>query len=97
MQRSTLLVLLVCIGLIPLAATAGTGGTEFDTIYQTLLGWFQGTLGKIIALAAMGVGLAIGIVRQSVISVVVGIAMGMALYYGPTVLDGIVAAGLPLA
>ena len=86
------LVLMVAGGL----AVAGTGGTEFDTIYQTLLGWLQGTLGKIIALTALAVGLTIGIMRQSIMAVVVGVAMAMALYYGPTVIDGVVAAGLPL-
>jgi conjugal transfer pilus assembly protein TraA len=86
------LVLLAAGGL----ALAGTGGTEFDTIYQTLLGWIQGTLGKVIALTALAVGLTIGIMRQSIMAVVVGIAMSMALYYGPTVIEGVVAAALPL-
>ena len=38
-------------------AVAGTGGTEFDDIYTLLVGWTQGTLGKIIALGMFMVGL----------------------------------------
>jgi conjugal transfer pilus assembly protein TraA len=71
---------------------AGTGGSEFDDIYNLLVGWTQGTLGKIIALGMFMVGLAAGIVNQSIISVVIGIGGALALYYGPTVINGVVAA-----
>lgn len=71
---------------------AGTGGSEFDDIYNLLVGWTQGTLGKIISLGMFLVGLAAGIVNQSIISVVIGIGGALALYYGPTVINGVVAA-----
>lgn len=73
-------------------AMAGTAGTEFDDIYTLLVGWTQGTLGKIIALGMFMVGLAAGIVNQSIIAVVIGIGGALALYYAPTVIDGVVAA-----
>jgi conjugal transfer pilus assembly protein TraA len=73
-------------------AMAGTGGTEFDDIYTLLVGWTQGTLGKIISLSMLLVGLAGGIVNQSIISVVVGIGGALVLYYAPTVVNGVVAA-----
>lgn len=73
-------------------AMAGTGGTEFDDIYTLLVGWTQGTLGKIIALGMFMVGLSAGIVNQSIVSVVTGIGGALALYYGPTVINGVVAA-----
>ncbi|MDP1773972.1 MAG: TraA family conjugative transfer protein [Methylobacter sp.] len=73
-------------------AVAGTGGTEFDDIYTLLVGWTQGTLGKIIALGMFMVGLSAGIVNQSIVSVVIGIGGALALYYGPTVINGVVAA-----
>ena len=73
-------------------AMAGTGGTEFDDIHTLLVGWIQGTLGKIIALGIFMVGLSAGIVNQSIVSVVIGIDGALALYYGPTVINGVVAA-----
>lgn len=73
-------------------AMAGTGGTEFDDIYTLLVGWTQGTLGKIISLGMFLVGLSAGIVNQSIVSVVIGIGGALALYYGPNVINGVVAA-----
>lgn len=79
------------------AAYAGTGGNaEFGPVYTMIQGWFQGTLGKIIALSAMGVGLAWGVVKQSIMAVVTGIGSGLGVYYGPTVIDNLVVAAIPL-
>jgi conjugal transfer pilus assembly protein TraA len=71
---------------------AGTGGTEFKDIYSLLIGWSQGTLGKIIALGMFLVGLSAGIVNQSIVSVVVGLGGALAVYYGPTIIDNVVTA-----
>jgi conjugal transfer pilus assembly protein TraA len=73
-------------------AMAGTGGTEFDDIYTLLVGWTQGALGKVIALGMFMVGLAAGIVNQSIVAVVIGIGGALALYYAPTVISGVVSA-----
>jgi conjugal transfer pilus assembly protein TraA len=78
--------------LLSTEAMAGTGGTEFDDIYTLLVGWTQGTLGKIIALGMFMVGLSAGIINQSIVAVVVGIGGALALYYGPTVISGVVSA-----
>lgn len=76
-------------------ALAGTGGNaEFGTVYTTLQGWFQGTLGKIIALSSMGVGMAIGVVKQSIMAVVSGIGSGLGIYYGPNVIESLVVSAL---
>lgn len=76
------------------SAYAGTGGTEFDTVWTTLTDWSQGTLGRIIALALVITGLGIGVVRQSIMAVVVGIACGLSLYNAPTIVENIVGAVL---
>ncbi len=47
-------------------AMAGTGGTEFDDIYTLLVGWTQGTLGKIIALGMFMAGLFVCRYRQPI-------------------------------
>ena len=95
LSRKTAILATVATAALALSATdamAGTGGTEFDDIYTLLVGWTQGTLGKIIALGMFMVGLAAGIVNQSIVAVVIGIGGALALYYGPTVINGVVAA-----
>lgn len=74
------------------AVYAGQGGTEFNDVYQLLEDWSTGTLGKIIALGALIVGIGFGLVRQSVIAAAVGIAMALVLNFGPTVISGILTA-----
>jgi conjugal transfer pilus assembly protein TraA len=76
------------------AAVAGSGGTEFGAIVLQLTDWLEGGLGQVLALGALAVGLGIGIVQQSIMSVVVGIAMAIAVFYGPGVLTGIITTGL---
>ncbi len=71
---------------------AGNGGDEFQEVYDLLEEWATGTLGKIIALGALIVGIGFGLVRQSVIAAVVGIAMALVLNFGPTVISGIITA-----
>lgn len=77
------------------AAVAGTGGTEFDAVVLQLTDWLEGGLGQVLAIAALAVGLGIGVIQQSVMAVVVGISMSIAVFYGPAVLTGIITAGLP--
>jgi conjugal transfer pilus assembly protein TraA len=71
---------------------AGTGGAEFQEIYSTLTDWTQGYLGKAIAAGLFLTGMAIGIVRQSLMSIVMGIAGGMAVNYTPSIIDSVVTA-----
>lgn len=76
-------------------AIAGTGGTEFAAIVTQMTDWLEGGLGQVLALGALAVGLGIGVVQQSVMAVVVGIAMAIAVFYGPGVLTSTITAGLP--
>ncbi|WP_443743205.1 TraA family conjugative transfer protein [Sutterella sp.] len=68
------------------------GGDEFTDIWNLIQGWSQGVLGRIIALGALIVGIAFGLVRQSVVAAVIGISMAIVLQYGPDVIEGIVTA-----
>jgi conjugal transfer pilus assembly protein TraA len=77
---------------VPVAAFAGTGGTEFTEIWNTILGWTQGFLGKTLALGAFLTGIAIGVVRQSLMSIALGLGAAMAVYYTPDIINNIVAA-----
>lgn len=71
---------------------AGDGGQEFEAVYEMIEGWATGTLGKIIALAALIVGIGFGLVRQSVIAAVIGISMALVLNFGPSVISNILTA-----
>ncbi len=73
-------------------AMAGTTGSEFQTIYQMIVDWTSGYLGKTIALGAFLAGMGIGIVRQSLMAVVSGIGAGLAVAYMPGIMNGIVTA-----
>lgn len=77
--------------LMAVAASSGAGqdNAEFTSLWDLLEGWATGTLGKVIAIATLLVGMAIGIVRQSVIAVVVVVAIAVALVFGPGVINGI--------
>ncbi len=75
-------------------AWAGDQGSEFDDVWNTLLGWAQGTLGKIIALSMMLVGIIAGVARQSIMAFAMGIAAGLGLFYAPGVINGVVSADM---
>ena len=84
--------LIVLAALAAGSAMAGTGGDEFSTVYDTLVEWTQGTLGRIISIAMILVGLVAGVVRQSIMALVVGLAGGMGLYNAPTVIEAVMTA-----
>lgn len=75
-------------------ASAGTDGTEFDSIWDTLVGWSQGTLGRVITIALVIVGIVAGITRQSVMAFAIGVGCGVGLYNAPTIIQSIVTAAL---
>jgi conjugal transfer pilus assembly protein TraA len=82
--------------LLPGAALAGAGGTEFQATYDMLIGWMTGLLGRIIAIAFIIVGLIAGVARQSIMSFAIGIAAGLGLFMAPDIIDAVVSATLPI-
>ena len=82
----------VLLALLAGSAIAGTTGTEFQTIYTTLLNWSTGFLGKSIAIAAFILGAGIGVARSSPIPALVGIVFALFMVYVPTIIDGIMTA-----
>lgn len=77
-------------------ARAGAGGTEFTQVYDQLTGWANGTLGKVLGVAALLVGLGVGVIKQSVIAAVVGISIALTAGFGPGVIDGVVSSGVAI-
>lgn len=78
---------------------AGTGGTEFTNMWTQLQGWVEGTLGRVITVALVVVGIAVGIARQSLLAFATGVGGGLGLYATPTIVTNIftatVAASIP--
>ncbi len=88
-------VLLVAAGLFLVgmkAAFAGTDGTEFQLLYETVSGWASGYLGRAIALIFLLVGLGVGVIRGSIVGALACIASAMALLVAPSVVEGILTA-----
>lgn len=88
--------------LVGTAAAAGTAtislagaDATFAAALTMLTDWLEGSLGKILALTALVVGLAMGISQQSVFAVVIGVAFALAFVNGPAVLNGMFTAGIP--
>jgi len=70
--------------------TATTGANaDFDTLLVEIVGWIEGPLGTILAVVALGVGLAIGVTQQSIMAAVVGIFFAAVVNYGPKILQGV--------
>ncbi len=80
---------LLLIAVIGSEAFAGSGGSEFEDVWDTLVEWTQGTLGRIIAMALVLVGIVYGVARQSLISFAIGIAAAMGLYNAPTIVEAL--------
>ena len=74
------------------SAFAGTTGTEFQTMYTTLLNWATGYLGKAIAVAAFILGAGIGVARSSPVPALAGVVFALFMVYVPTILDSIMKA-----
>lgn len=62
------------------------GGLPFESLTDSLLTLLTGPLSKMMAIAAFIIGMGLGLVRQSVSAVVMGIAMAMTVSYGPHVI-----------
>jgi len=85
-------VVAVLLAVLAGSAIAGTTGTEFQTIYTTLLNWSTGFLGKSIAIAAFILGAGIGVARSSPIPALVGIVFALFMVYVPTIIDSVMTA-----
>lgn len=78
-------------------ASAGVGGAEFDDIYDKLVGWAQGTPGRIVMFLGFVVAAVSAVVAQSIAGFVVGLGIGLGVYYANSLVEGVVTATLPLA
>ncbi|ABO59643.1 hypothetical protein BSFA1_82200 (plasmid) [Burkholderia sp. SFA1] len=92
-NKQALLTLALFAVALALDASAASDGT-FSEIVDRLTGWMTGSLGTTFALGSLAVGLAMGVVKQSVMSVVTGVAVALSASLGPNVLQGLFTATL---
>jgi conjugal transfer pilus assembly protein TraA len=97
-SKSSVLTALVVLAMFSVtSAFAGndaTFGSATTGPLGTMTAWLTGSMGQLFAIGALAVGLGIGIVKQSIMAVVVGIAVALAASTGPTVLSAIFTAVL---
>ena len=84
------------LALPPLSLVPVVPVVPFTGAMTTIRDWFEGDLGRLIAVAALGIGLAIGVIQQSIMAVVVGFAMALALSQGPGVVVALLGGSLPM-
>lgn len=89
---------LIAVGATSAMAGAGTLGTstEFGTVYTTITSWVDGDIGGIIAILMFAVGLGMGIMKQSLGAIVMGMGGALTAAYGVDVIEGIFGAGVPV-
>lgn len=73
-------------------AIAGTTGAEFGNLYNLLLGWTEGFLGKALAFAAFLFGAGFGVAKQTIVPAVMGIVFALVFAVGPGVIQGMMTA-----
>lgn len=73
-------------------ASAGTTGTEFEGLYDLLIGWAEGYLGKALAIAAFIGGIFAGVARSSPTLAAIGVVFAIVISVGPNIINGILTA-----
>lgn len=88
------LAVVATVATIATAAAFAGADTTFGTTVTKVKDWMEGSLGKLFALGSLAVGLGVGIVKQSVMAVVVGAGMGLAASTAPGVLNSLLTVAL---
>jgi conjugal transfer pilus assembly protein TraA len=92
MKKWAVIALVLGVCMMGAEAVAGTADTDFSVIATKLNDWATGTLGRVIALSIFIVGIAMGIVQQSVVAAVVAVGGALILNYGPPIIMGLISA-----
>ncbi len=88
-NKKQVIVLAAAAGAVSIAMATTSTDTDFQAIVTLLKNWSTGTLGKTVALGMFVVGLAAGIMRQSIMAAVAGVGGAMAMSYGPGIIENI--------
>ncbi len=91
LQKAKAAIIVTSLSFYAQSALALEHSDDFKSLYDQLLGWAGGTLGKSIALLFLLIGLGTGLARGSIYAAVVAIAAGLSLVIAPTIIDSIFA------
>lgn len=69
-------------------AMAATTGAEFKGLADMVSGWSEGYLGMALGLTAFLIGLAVGLMKQTIMPCIVGLGVGLAATLGPSIIKG---------
>ncbi len=93
MKNKKMLAVVAAVSLLAVStAHAGTTGTEFQALYDMLVGWASGYLGKALAIAAFIVGAIVGFAKSTAMPALVGIVFAVVFSIGPGVISGMMTA-----
>lgn len=91
LQKAKAAIIVTSLSFYAQSALALEHSDDFKSLYDQLLGWAGGTLGKSIALLFLLIGLGTGLARGSIYAAVVAIAAGLSLVIAPTIIESIFA------
>lgn len=77
------------------AAVAGSGGAEFDSIYNEVVDWLDGAPGKTIAVLAFGFAM-FNVIKQNFVAAIGAFVGCLLMANAKTVIEQFLTAGLPL-
>ena len=74
------------------AANASEEGKEFQALYDMLVGWSEGYLGKALAIAAFLTGAIVGFAKSTAMPALVGVVFAVVFSIGPGIISGMMTA-----
>ena len=77
---------------LPGHVEASTANTVFNSTWDTIKAWIQGSFGRIVVGMMIIVGVIGGIARQSLMAFALGIGGGLGLYNTPSIVESILTA-----
>jgi conjugal transfer pilus assembly protein TraA len=83
----------VMAAMLSMMVFAGTN-TDFSALATLLTDWLTGSLGTVLALAALGAGIFMAVVAQNLVAALFSIGIALVLSVGPTVLGNITSAAI---
>ena len=81
---------LIAVALTANVAMAATTGQEFKGLADMVTGWSEGYLGMALGLTAFLIGLAVGLMKQTIMPCIVGLGVGLAATLGPGIIKGMI-------
>jgi conjugal transfer pilus assembly protein TraA len=63
--------------------------SQMEDLMDEVISWIEGPLGVLLSIAALAVGLGMGIMQQSIGAAIIGIGFAAVISYGPSIIGGV--------